>query len=328
MLVPYTMDWMCAWMSLLVLTVLPALAGVRGTSLAAGRQPAFSDHQQTQLLAAVGDTAVLRCIVMRLADRTVSWVRSCDLQILTHAGTVFTADSRVSCSEEVGEIAERDYEMAYHTTAHTLRIASLRPSDAGRYECQINTEPKLSLFFNLTVIESSLPMVSVAAVGEAEVRRVLGGAAQFSCEARYVPSAQTFGAVHAPLPPGILAALPPLTLRWEHNGVLLNPQSGRGGISLETERWEGRIVSRLTLGALDLADAGLYTCSASGVSVPLMLSLYSGAQDLHENVILGGDMEMQHDQAVPRISSASSLRPVPLATFTILAVITLRRLGT
>lgn len=68
----------------------------------------------------------------------VSWVRSRDLQILSHAGIVFTADARVSA--------------AAAGARHSLRIERLRTTDAGRYECQVNTEPKMSLFFNLTVV--------------------------------------------------------------------------------------------------------------------------------------------------------------------------------
>lgn len=101
----------------------------------------------------------------------VSWVRSSDLQILTHAGYVFTADTRVSCEEapagpEADEPSDGSgeptsdraprvvsHDGGWHGSAvHTLRIRRLRVGDAGRYECQVNTEPKMSLFFNLTVI--------------------------------------------------------------------------------------------------------------------------------------------------------------------------------
>lgn len=84
---------------------------------------------------------------------------------------MFTADSRVSCSEapagpEVTEGAEateepydvltsRDEGWQRAGSVHTLRIERLREADSGRYECQINTEPKLSLFFNLTVVGKS-----------------------------------------------------------------------------------------------------------------------------------------------------------------------------
>lgn len=100
-------------------------------------------------------------------------MRSSDLQILTHAGYVFTADARVSCSEApagpegalegASEATEEPYDVLTSRdegwqrsgSVHTLRIERLREADSGRYECQINTEPKLSLFFNLTVVGKS-----------------------------------------------------------------------------------------------------------------------------------------------------------------------------
>lgn len=69
-------------------------------------------------------------------------MRSRDLQILTHAGVVFTGDARVAARARRGGAL----------STHALRIARLRRADAGRYECQLNTEPKMSLFFNLTVL--------------------------------------------------------------------------------------------------------------------------------------------------------------------------------
>lgn len=69
-------------------------------------------------------------------------MRSRDLQILSHAGAVFTADARVSAAET----------RAGSGSSHVLKIERLRVADGGRYECQVNTDPKLSLFFNLTVL--------------------------------------------------------------------------------------------------------------------------------------------------------------------------------
>lgn len=72
-------------------------------------------------------------------------MRSRDLQILAHAGAVFTADARVSAASGPAPPPAPG-------SRHTLLIERLRLSDAGRYECQVNTEPKMSLFFNLTVL--------------------------------------------------------------------------------------------------------------------------------------------------------------------------------
>ncbi|VVC98745.1 unnamed protein product [Leptidea sinapis] len=279
----------------LMLLVLPSLAGPG---------PGFSSRQRTAVVARAGDSAALRCSVLRLHDRAVSWIRSNDLQILTHAGVVFTADSRVSCSDAAADHSEKmldddtaaSQEWEGPVKVHTLRLERLRLSDSGRYECQINTEPKMSLFFNLTVIDTELPTVQVSAAVR-DVRGALGGVAQLTCEARYVSWGE--------LSSDTLAALPPLRVHWQHEEYALDTQSSRGGISLETERWPGRSVSRLTLAQLSASDAGRYMCAAHGASAHLHLHV-DGA-DITEGA--GGGVEwMQRDQAVARVSSAPRQR--------------------
>ncbi|XP_050562875.1 hemicentin-2 isoform X2 [Spodoptera frugiperda] len=173
----------------------------------------------------------------------VSWVRSRDLQILSHAGIVFTADARVSA--------------AAAGARHSLRIERLRTSDAGRYECQVNTEPKMSLFFNLTVVDEPVPEVVVSVLGAGSVRAPAGGAATLACQARYEPPPQQ-------LP------LPDLDIRWQKGNLPISLQGGRG-VALDTARWAARVESRLTLAALRAADAGQYSCSAAGRAASLTL---------------------------------------------------------
>ncbi|XP_050350297.1 uncharacterized protein LOC126773399 isoform X2 [Nymphalis io] len=320
----------CVCVLLLLLAALPAFAGPRvapPTAAAAG--PAFDVQQQTALLARLGEAVALRCRVIRLADRAVSWVRSSDLQILTHAGAVFTADSRVSCSEApagpgVGDtgsdellgdiLTSRDDSSRVTGAVHTLRIERLRMSDSGRYECQINTEPKLSLFFNLTVVESALPVVSVRAVGTngGAVWGTRGGATRLTCEARY-----EFTHSSAELSADVLAALPPLRMHWLHNGVTLDPQGSRGGISLDTERWAGRVVSRLTLAQLSALDAGRYTCAAADRSATLLLRLH-GIDDQDYEAIESEVETMQRDQAVARVSGSPHSQRAPVSALLLL----------
>ncbi|XP_026493446.2 uncharacterized protein LOC113398773 isoform X1 [Vanessa tameamea] len=321
----------CVCGLLLLLAALPAIAGPRiapATPAAAG--PAFDVQQQTALLARVGEAVALRCRVLHLADRAVSWVRSSDLQILTHAGAVFTADARVSCYEApagpgagdtgsdelLGDIlTSRDDAGRVTGAVHTLRIERLRMSDSGRYECQINTEPKLSLFFNLTVVaESALPVVSVRAVGTngGAVWGARGGATRLTCEARYEVTHSS-----AELSADVLAALPPLRMRWLHNGITLDPQGSRGGISLDTERWAGRVVSRLTLAQLSALDAGRYTCAAADRSATLLLRL-QGMDDQDYEAIESEMETMQRDQAVARVSGSPRSQRAPFSALLLL----------
>ncbi|XP_046966680.1 uncharacterized protein LOC124534733 isoform X2 [Vanessa cardui] len=320
----------CVCGLLLLLAALPALAGPRvAPATAAAVGPSFDVHQQTALLARVGEAVALRCRVLHLADRAVSWVRSSDLQILTHAGAVFTADARVSCSEApagpaigdtgsdelLGDIlTSRDDTGRVTGAVHTLRIERLRMSDSGRYECQINTEPKLSLFFNLTVVESALPVVSVRAVGTngGAVWGTRGGATRLTCEARYELAHSS-----AELSADVLAALPPLRMRWLHDGITLDPQGSRGGISLDTERWAGRVLSRLTLAQLSALDAGRYTCAAADRSATLLLRL-RGMDDQDYEAIESEMETMQRDQAVARVSGTPRSQRAPISALLLL----------
>lgn len=69
----------------------------------------------------------------------MSWIRKKDLHILTHSVHTFSADSR--------------FETVYSSSEDFwgLRIRGVRLSDAGQYECQVNTDPKMSIAIHLTV---------------------------------------------------------------------------------------------------------------------------------------------------------------------------------
>lgn len=69
----------------------------------------------------------------------VSWIRTRDLHIMTSGPHTFTADERISVIQKP------------ENETWTLRIMSSKTKDTGRYECQVNTDPKMSRFFNLTV---------------------------------------------------------------------------------------------------------------------------------------------------------------------------------
>lgn len=69
----------------------------------------------------------------------VSWIRTKDLHILTSGTLTFSADSRF----ESVHSNSRDF--------WGLRIRGARIADTGQYECQVNTDPKMSFAINLTV---------------------------------------------------------------------------------------------------------------------------------------------------------------------------------
>ncbi|KAJ8932171.1 hypothetical protein NQ314_014870 [Rhamnusium bicolor] len=71
---------------------------------------------------------------------SVSWIRSKDLHILTSERQTFSSDSRF---ESVHSDSSGDF--------WGLRIRGVHVSDTGQYECQVNTDPKMSLAISLTV---------------------------------------------------------------------------------------------------------------------------------------------------------------------------------
>ena len=72
----------------------------------------------------------------------VSWIRHHDLHILTVGGYTYTADMR--------------FRSIYNTPSGQdewiLQIQYVQKRDAGRYECQLNTQPVRSFFVQLTVV--------------------------------------------------------------------------------------------------------------------------------------------------------------------------------
>ncbi|XP_052755389.1 hemicentin-1-like [Galleria mellonella] len=278
--------------ALLLIAALPALAGPGWCSVevvtvaerAGGREfrPQFTG-QSAAVVAAVGQNASLVCEIYHLGNKSVSWVRSRDLQILSHAGVVFTADSRVSASV-AGDRA---------TSRHLLHVARLRTGDSGRYECQINTDPKMSMFFNLTVLDEPVPQTVVELQGPAEVTAALGSTVTLRCEARYEP------------PPRRLP-LPALDIHWFKDDQPINLQSagGGGGVLVDTRRGSARAESRLQLRAADGA-AGRYTCRAAGRRAAVTLRHAPHAE---------GEVEaMQRDQAAAATRLALHAAPLLLA---------------
>ncbi|KXJ78198.1 hypothetical protein RP20_CCG005227 [Aedes albopictus] len=97
------------------------------TEESAGLQPYFDFDVQRNLTFTVGQTGFLHCRVERLGDKDVAWIRKRDLHILTTGSSTYTSDQR-------------------------FQIKYPQVRDSGVYECQINTEPKMSLSYELHVI--------------------------------------------------------------------------------------------------------------------------------------------------------------------------------
>nr|XP_045603436.1 uncharacterized protein LOC123761452 [Procambarus clarkii] len=119
-----------------------------------------------------------------------------------------------------------------------LDISSVTFRDAGVYECQVSTSPKVSLPIHLTVL----------AVQEADIlgpREV------------YIQHGSTIS-LHCEVLAGVEAVGP---VRWLRGASTLNYSSPRGGISMEVEKTPTKTMSKLYITRAVKADSGNYTCA-------------------------------------------------------------------
>ncbi|XP_041971842.1 zwei Ig domain protein zig-8-like isoform X2 [Aricia agestis] len=105
-----------------------------------GSFPYFEYNVPRNVTTVVGQPAFLHCRVEQLGDKAVSWIRKRDLHILTAGILTYTSDQRF-------QVIRPDKSENW-----TLQIKFPQERDAGIYECQVNTEPKMSLAFQLNVV--------------------------------------------------------------------------------------------------------------------------------------------------------------------------------
>uniref|UniRef100_A0A1Q3FM83 Putative defective proboscis extension response n=1 Tax=Culex tarsalis TaxID=7177 RepID=A0A1Q3FM83_CULTA len=200
----------------------------------ADNKPYFDDVSPRNVTTVVDDMAVLKCRVKHKGNRTVSWMRKKDLHILTSSTHTYTGDQRFSVHHPPDS---DDWD---------LRISYAQPRDSGIYECQVNTEPKINLAVFLHVTAARAKILGSQ---EAHVRK--GSTISLSCVVNF----------HAP------------SITWYHGTSVVNFDSARGGISLETEKTEAGTSSRLLLTKATVSDSGNYTCVPAG-AIPASVQVY------------------------------------------------------
>ncbi|XP_042221618.1 uncharacterized protein LOC121866087, partial [Homarus americanus] len=185
--------------------------------------PSIDETNSKNITAQLGKTAVLNCRIKYLGGKTVSWMRSRDLHLLTVGRFTYTSDDRFRSVHQPGS---EDWLLKIHYAQHR---------DAGAYECQISTTPPMSKVVWLTVVEA--------------VTRVLGG------PDLYINSGSTINLTcvvnHSPEPPPYIF--------WYHESELLSYDSPWGGITVVTEHGPTSS-SRLLIQRATVTDAGRYTC--------------------------------------------------------------------
>uniref|UniRef100_A0A182RUE2 Ig-like domain-containing protein n=1 Tax=Anopheles funestus TaxID=62324 RepID=A0A182RUE2_ANOFN len=226
-------------------------------------QPYFDFDVPRNLTVTVGQTGFLHCRVERLGDQDVAWIRQRDLHILTMGSSTYTSDQRFQVIRPEGSVN------------WTLQIKYPQTRDSGVYECQINTEPKMSLSYVLNVIE-----LRARILGPSDIFVKSGSEITMVCIIQQGP--HELG-----------------TVFWYKGNTLVEPlaqendiHSGdRGRITIETD-WTDALTSRLKIKRAVQGDTGNYTC------VPTM----ARSASVYAHVISGEHpAAMQHNGA-PTVS--------------------------
>ncbi|XP_017041187.1 la-related protein 1 isoform X2 [Drosophila ficusphila] len=100
------------------------------------------------ITAQMGNHAYMPCQIHRLSDKPVSWVRMRDNHIISVDETTFIADERFQ------SIFQEDHDYTW-----SLQIKYVEPGDAGWYECQMATEPKLSAKVHLQIVKPKTELI-------------------------------------------------------------------------------------------------------------------------------------------------------------------------
>ncbi|XP_071535605.1 zwei Ig domain protein zig-8-like [Panulirus ornatus] len=200
-----------------------------------------------------GETAKLPCVVLHLNDRAVTWLRSRDLHILTAGHHTYSADQRFQVVHAEGS----------EEWTLVVRYAQLR--DAGVYECQVNTEPKLSRHVTLKVHDpgasSTVTKTKVfvanntASTKDGDLRVEIQGPREL-----YIEEGSSLSLVCV-----VTSSQGPSTLvYWYHDTSLIDYNSPRGGVNLKIDRGRGETTTRLVVSSVGPGDSGMYSCVPQG----------------------------------------------------------------
>ncbi|XP_018024957.1 uncharacterized protein LOC108680591 [Hyalella azteca] len=180
----------------------------------------FSQNVSVQ----VDKTAVLNCRILYIVGKTVSWIRSRDLHLLTVGRFTYTSDDRFKAVHQKGS---DDWLLKIHYVQHR---------DAGKYECQVSTTPPLSHSVWLSVVEPT-----TLVLGGPDLYLDAGSTLNLTCVVRFSPE-------------------PPPYIFWYHEDKLLSYDAGLRGTTVATRHGGGGSVSRLLISGVGAAHSGNYTC--------------------------------------------------------------------
>ncbi|XP_001600432.2 fibroblast growth factor receptor-like 1 isoform X3 [Nasonia vitripennis] len=211
-------------------------------------EPSF-EQTAANVSAFEGQRVYLPCRVHNLGDKVVSWMRSRDLHILTSGQYTFSSDERFQPQHLAG------------SDAWTLQLDQVKKSDAGRYECQVNTEPKMMYAVQLIVRDPNKPdgydephsqQTRISYESTAPVAAIMGPREQ------RVPAGSTISLKCVITSP--YQTRPIKGVQWFRDNRLLTFQAARGGINVETVTGTAQTFTEATLANLTWRDTGKYSC--------------------------------------------------------------------
>lgn len=204
----------------------------------------------------LGATAYLHCRVRSPGERMtgtdqISWVRRRDWHILSSGMFTYTNDERFQILHSEG------------SDDWTLQIKYVQKRDNGTYECQVSGSAGLiSHFVNLQIV---IPEAHIQGSGSGEHHVDKGSIINLVCIIDKSPT-------------------PPQYVFWYHNNNMINYDTNRGGINVETLPGHPT-QSRLTITDTHEADSGNYTCSASNTE-PAFVYVYVSEGDNVDAILM------------------------------------------
>ncbi|XP_071519161.1 zwei Ig domain protein zig-8-like isoform X2 [Panulirus ornatus] len=204
--------------------------------------PAFVDSP-ANVTVSEGSHAFLPCRVANLGDRSVTWMRRRNLHIITAGLLTYSPDDRYRVLHPV------------NTDEWTLHIKFAEPGDGGWYECQVNSDPKITRPILLIVKDKNMddPFFAHELENTDNNTQVhIDGAQE-----RYIQQGSVLSVRCTILHQYNKG---PAHVVWYQGATRLDYDAPRGGIALQTEKTPNKTVSRMMLSSVTPRDSGRYSC--------------------------------------------------------------------
>ncbi|XP_022238559.1 protein amalgam-like isoform X2 [Limulus polyphemus] len=209
--------------------------------------PFFDKSPPTNITTQQGQTVYLNCVVNNLGDKTVSWIRRRDLHLLTVGTETYINEDRFSSAHIEGG---QDW---------PLMIKYPQTTDAGIYECQVSSDPKITFLVQLNIV---VPKAEI--LGPHPMYVKIGSSINLTCVISESPE-------------------PPMFVFWYHNKRMVNYDKEGGEISLQKAS-DDSAISTLYIKNAQPTDSGNYTCGpsnaeATSISVFFLHDFHKKASD-------------------------------------------------